>query len=320
MVAFELVVAHLPAGHNVAMTRAAQTAIRGVASVTITKSMATSIVSAPDSTMANFDATAQQHVGVKIFNGFATNNTTADSALRLFLVLSYDYTVQDGKTTERMGFHTFEGTLMGGLTFKQMGEDVFDVTNPDVYAISCHNLIMKEEFDERAKPTRWKTPGLIKIDSMMRETPNVWLQALLGRIQPGSRLFKEHDRFRSVCTQQVKPYLDSEVEVFEKTAEASLDRTLASVAGILGECLAPGLASWTSVKTTDATNAQLGSYALLLAIITGLLALASSASHASTNIFSMRRRKHILKAVPFGTSTIRRCYRDDEDAMGGDEP
>ncbi|KAK9797597.1 hypothetical protein SCARD494_03426 [Seiridium cardinale] len=66
MVAFELVVAHSPAGHNVTMTRAAQAAIRDVASVTITKSMATSIASAPDSTMANSDATAQHHVGVKV--------------------------------------------------------------------------------------------------------------------------------------------------------------------------------------------------------------------------------------------------------------
>ncbi|KAK6083087.1 hypothetical protein SCUP234_03915 [Seiridium cupressi] len=121
--------------------------------------------------------------------------------------------------------------------------------------------------------------------------------ALFGRIQSGRR-FSKHDHFRSLFAQQVKLYIDSEVKGFEKTAEASLDRTLASVAVILGVCLAPGLVSWTSVKTTDATNTQLGSYALLLAMSTGLLALVSSA-----NIFSMRRRKHILKAIPFGTST-----------------
>ncbi|KAK9416851.1 hypothetical protein SUNI508_09323 [Seiridium unicorne] len=127
-----------------------------------------------------------------------------------------------------MVFHTFESTLMGGLTLKQMSEDVFDVTDPDVYAISCHNLTMKEKFDELAQTDSMentrimdapsdiiKTDPLesdrIKIDRMIRETPNV-----------------------SLFRQQVKLYIDSEVKGFEKTAEASLDRTLASVAVILG--------------------------------------------------------------------------------------
>ncbi|KAK9797596.1 hypothetical protein SCARD494_03425 [Seiridium cardinale] len=287
------------------------------------------------------------------------NNTTADSALRLLLVLSYataislawylfqatwlivaenfacgqareynewleklrgdpsDYTVRDGRTTERMVFHTFDGILMGGLTLEQMSEGVFDVTDPDVYAISCHDLIMKGEFDELAQADSMgntmimdapsdiiETDPLesdrIKIDRMMRETPSVWLQALLGCIQSGRRFLKERDHFRSVFTQQFKPYLDSEVKVFEKTAKASLGRTLASVAVILGVCLAPGLESWTSVRTTDATNAQLGSYALLLAIRTGLLALVSSASHASTLAHSaavqLKLQEHILDA------------------------
>lgn len=77
----------------------------------------------------------------------------------------------------------------------------------------------------------------------------------------------------------MKPRREAELKSYEKATESALDKTLANVAVMIGICLAGALAPWTSPRTADATNAQLGSYALLLSISTGLLALLGSTTH-----------------------------------------
>ncbi|KAK0704496.1 hypothetical protein B0H67DRAFT_648926 [Lasiosphaeris hirsuta] len=57
--------------------------------------------------------------------------------------------------------------------------------------------------------------------------------------------------------------------------ESALDKAMAKVAILLDICISTALAPWTSLKTMDATNSQLGSYALLLSVSTGLQALIS---------------------------------------------
>ncbi|OAA62206.1 hypothetical protein ISF_05215 [Cordyceps fumosorosea ARSEF 2679] len=77
----------------------------------------------------------------------------------------------------------------------------------------------------------------------------------------------------------VKTFIDGEVKSFEKSAESALEKTIVNVAVMLGVCLSTGLAPLTTVRSGDSTAAQLGSYALLLALGTGTAALAASLSH-----------------------------------------
>ncbi|KAI0197454.1 hypothetical protein EV127DRAFT_466037 [Xylaria flabelliformis] len=101
-------------------------------------------------------------------------------------------------------------------------------------------------------------------------------------------LFQTLATTKSLLEKKIKPVLESEVKVFEKSAEAALERTLANIAILLGICLSTGLSPWTSIKSTDATSTQLGSYALLLSVSAGVLALTTSLSHFSTVTDSAR--------------------------------
>lgn len=68
---------------------------------------------------------------------------------------------------------------------------------------------------------------------------------------------------------------DAKIKEYEMITEFALDKVLANIIVMLGICLGTGLASWTSAVKNDATAAQLGSYALLLSVSSGLLALIS---------------------------------------------
>ncbi|KAI0547617.1 hypothetical protein F4679DRAFT_597462 [Xylaria curta] len=92
----------------------------------------------------------------------------------------------------------------------------------------------------------------------------------------------------SLVEKKIKPILEFEVEVLDKSAETTLERVQANIAIIVGICLSTGLAPWTSIKSTDATSAQLGSYALLLSVSTEILALTRSFSYFSTATGSAR--------------------------------
>lgn len=84
------------------------------------------------------------------------------------------------------------------------------------------------------------------------------------------------DKTESKFEKLVKPLREAEIKAYEKSIDSTLEKTLANVAVLFSICVATALAPYTSVQTFNATNAQLGSYALLLSISTGFLALISS--------------------------------------------
>ncbi|KAF7503560.1 hypothetical protein GJ744_003633 [Endocarpon pusillum] len=95
---------------------------------------------------------------------------------------------------------------------------------------------------------------------------------------------KEESKF----DQCVKPSREAEIKAYEKAADAALEKTLANVAVLLGICLSTALAPWASTEKIDATSAQLGSYALLLSVSTGLTALVGSISQLTNTVYSAR--------------------------------
>jgi hypothetical protein len=105
--------------------------------------------------------------------------------------------------------------------------------------------------------------------------------------RPGYYL-KTRDKAESKFDKVVKPLRETEIKAYEKATDIVLEKVLANVAVLLGICLATALAPWTSIKKIDSTGAQLGSYALLLSISTGLLALVSSISQLTNATYSAR--------------------------------
>ena len=104
---------------------------------------------------------------------------------------------------------------------------------------------------------------------------NFLLQWLFEDKRRGSHL-KARKKIKSDYDKFVKPIREAQIEAYEKAADSALERVLANVAVLLAICLATALAPWNSTQTVSATSAQLGSYALLLSISTGFLALAGS--------------------------------------------
>ncbi|KAH0443924.1 hypothetical protein CcaCcLH18_00750 [Colletotrichum camelliae] len=100
---------------------------------------------------------------------------------------------------------------------------------------------------------------------------------------------------------------------------------LANIAILLGICLATGLASWTSAVNNDSTSSQLGSYALLLSISTGLLALISVHSQLTNATESARTllllHEKTIDAVTMGEddSVMRTFSLEDMPSFGFSE-
>ena len=119
---------------------------------------------------------------------------------------------------------------------------------------------------------------------------------------------KARDRIESKFDEFVKPIREAEMKAYEKATESALEKALANVAVLLGICLATALAPWSSIQTISATSAQLGSYALLLSISAGFLALISSMTQL-TNATESARTLLLLQE-----KTIAACRTHDEDA------
>ncbi|KAI1133305.1 hypothetical protein F5Y10DRAFT_287702 [Nemania abortiva] len=180
-------------------------------------------------------------------------------------------------------FHTFQGILMGEITVKRMYRNIFLESHPRVIAVPIHRI------GSHTSGTEFLWP---KKESPDRTDPKI------PTVKSGALFFREFDSVKSAFTNQIKPLMDSEIKTFEKAAELGLERIMANIVILLGICLATGLASLTNVPSIDATSAQIGSYALLLSVSSGLLALISSASHINTAARSARTllnlQEHVL--------------------------
>ncbi|KAI1396651.1 hypothetical protein F4819DRAFT_122054 [Hypoxylon fuscum] len=261
-------------------------------------------------------------INTLLFNGFITNDKSADSILRLVLVIIYVvaillharyvysklyevlsclvfqatwlllmeyfafgegfyyYTWRHRNHSKQMTFNTFEGVFLGDIKLKRMVEHIFSMDdNRTIKAIDHVTL---------ARVQKANSKDLLEAE-------------IVGSVDQLRKIFfKEVEDVNDGFLKQIKPFLDSEIKLFEKTAESSLERTLANNAIILGICMSTGLASLTSIQSRDATSTQLGSYALLLSVSTGVLALVSSTGHASMLASSaktlLKLQEHVLEA------------------------
>ena len=99
---------------------------------------------------------------------------------------------------------------------------------------------------------------------------------------------KVRDKIESKFDKFVKPIREAEIKAYEKATDSALEKALANVAVLLAICLATALAPWNSIQKSSATSAQLGSYALLLSISAGFLALLSSMTQLTNATESAR--------------------------------
>lgn len=95
-------------------------------------------------------------------------------------------------------------------------------------------------------------------------------------VDSGKVYFKRVQLEESAIEKTIKSTRESEIKNLEKTLETGLEKALAHAGVLLGILLSTGIAPYTSIEFEKSNAVQLGSYALLLAVATGITALFSS--------------------------------------------
>lgn len=139
---------------------------------------------------------------------------------------------------------------------------------------------MKSRGDDRGNTTVWNTFNLELLgrtehsDTYQAQVDAFDHTAVNYVVLPDDKRWTCHlnvqDKTKSKFDKFTKPLREAEIKAYEKATESALEKALVNVAVLLGICLATALAPWTSLQTTNAIVAQLGLYALLLSISTGL--------------------------------------------------
>ncbi|KAF7512843.1 hypothetical protein GJ744_011946 [Endocarpon pusillum] len=207
-------------------------------------------------------------VNTLLYNGFLSNNITNDSIIRLILISVY--------AAMNIGNHYRTTTLL----YRNFTVMIFQTC----WAIICKSFIIgrgpfflsgEDKFDHSR--IKWAS---FKVELLgITERLNTYASLPKELDQVGLGLLEEQDKTESKLNEFVKLLREAEIKAYEKSTDSALEKVLANIAILLGICLATALAPWTSVQKFDATSVQLGSYALLLSISTGLLALVSSIGH-----------------------------------------
>ncbi|KAI1428491.1 hypothetical protein F5Y12DRAFT_28515 [Xylaria sp. FL1777] len=266
-------------------------------------------------------------VNTLTYNGFLTGDNTPDMVLRLILVSIYAGAVV-GHALYVTHFSIYQ--ILTSLVFQATWEVLtrtFSVVRyspaweKDGQAVTFEGILMGET---KAKELMHKQADILSSDVNIVALPlkpshlSHHVESLLnaGNRESVKSFFDSPEVIESMLEKKIKPVLESEVKVFEKAAEASLERTLASIAVLLGVCLATGLSPFTSIISVDATSAQLGSYALLLSVTTGIFALTSSLSHFSTMVDSARM---LLRLKEYTLSARGNEHLDPEEVRGWDQ-
>jgi hypothetical protein len=166
-------------------------------------------------------------------------------------------------------------------TFRRQSEDIQEMEREDLHLrrFSCDLLgptkVLEAYWSSEVFAFIESRLGILRSFYIGDRMPEIDDHRIFPVLQP-TRL-----KFESTAEDDIKPMLDIEVKSFEKSGEAGLDRILANIIVILGVCLSTGLASWTTVQSQDSTATQIGSYAIILAISTGVTSLIGSLSHLS---------------------------------------
>lgn len=103
------------------------------------------------------------------------------------------------------------------------------------------------------------------------------------------RVFHKDDaKIKTNAEDALKLMIDMEVKALEKAAESGLEKLLANGIVILGICLSTGLAPWTTIRSQESVATQIGSYAIILAVSTGVTSLIASLTNMSNVAHSTR--------------------------------
>ncbi|MCJ1465945.1 hypothetical protein MMC07_004564 [Pseudocyphellaria aurata] len=260
-------------------------------------------------------------VNTLIYNGFATKNVVDDSKIRLifvgvYAVANFGYQCR----TTILLYHSFTYVLFQTcwtiicrgfvfliyLRFSRIeripatsanGTNLFRDVAGDAYENLSWTTFNFELFGATERSISYQLHNLSRDENgLWKPADDTWRKSCL----------EPRDKTESKFDKLVKPLLEAEIKTYEKAADSVLEKALANVAVLLGICLATALAPWTS-QTINAGNVQLGSYALLLSISTGLLALVGGLTQL-TNATESARRILLLQelTIEHGCSAIER--------------
>jgi hypothetical protein len=261
-------------------------------------------------------------VNTVIYNGFATNNITNDGKLRLILVgifalanllSQWHISVQLYRNFTYAVFQSCWTLICNDFIFLK-GSDYrfhrkdtyFDLYLDELLQDSSREVWATLDLELFGKAERSYTHQLLfegtdTVGSWSHEggadNKFDWQPWADNDKRRQSHLkARSADRAESDFDKFTKPVRDAELKAYEKSAETVLEKMLANIAALLAICLATLLAPWTSMDKNDATTSQLGSYALLLTISTGLLAITSiigqlaNATESARNLLKLQER------------------------------
>ncbi|KAK6840735.1 hypothetical protein PG995_015945 [Apiospora arundinis] len=260
-------------------------------------------------------------ISTVVYNGFATGNTSSDGNLRLFLVGMYALT------------HMTVFSCTHYLHMKMYGHVIAHaslviLSNTFVFANQInYNMWSREAQRVKGKNRGW--PLLLRRFQfallggwpIKRRGFSVPIEAshpftvysdlldlrefVFEEEEEGERgrkaYFKEIPEEEEPEDETLKSIWDSEIKGLEKALESGLEKSLAHVITMLGIILSTGLAPYTSVEFEQSNAVQIGSYALLLAVATGVTALSNCAIHATNAQESLRLilrlQEHVITAA-----------------------
>lgn len=207
-----------------------------------------------------------------VYNGFFTNSITTDGIIRLLLIGFY--------AVANIAYQIHGTTLL----YRNFSSIIYQAC----WGIVCEDFMVLPKSED--SPVLMAFTHEILGTTQRLETYKLQKdQPRLGQVFEIASLREESESHESSLDKFIKPQRETELKAYEKAAESALDRTLANVAVLVGICLAGALAPWTSPQASSSTSAQLGSYALLLSISTGLLALVGSMGHLINATESTRK-------------------------------
>lgn len=229
-------------------------------------------------------------VNTLVNNGFLSHSITNDSILRLVLVGVY--------AVASIG-HRYRTTT---LLYRNFTSLLFQTC----WTIICKKFIFGDNrtYERYTMVQRHNDPKFYREHLRPDLCDMVWRGfdfELFGRMElldtyqdltkgnnPIGSQLRARNKIECGFDKFLKPIREAEIKAYEKATDSALEKALANVTVLLAICLATALAPWNSIQTISATGAQLGSYALLVSISAGFLALVSSMTQLTNATESAR--------------------------------
>ena len=229
-------------------------------------------------------------INTLVYNGFLSHSITNDSVLRLVLVGVYAVaSIGHRYRTATLLYRNFTSTLFQTCWTIICKKFVFGDNSTYERYMMVQRANDPKCYREHLRPGLydmiWRSFDFELFGRM--ELLDTYQDLTKGNNPIGSQL-RVRDKIECSFDKFVKPRREAETKAYEKATDSTLEKVLANVAGLLAICLATALAPWNSIQTISADSAQLGSYALLLSISAGFLALISSMTQLTNATESAR--------------------------------